>query len=130
VKYAFHYDPPAVADEGSEFEIQVRLRNRVKMVAPRIRLVATPNGGKRSQWEAMRAKAEGMSAGFVDLQAIWPGGIAFLEMKARSGTLSEAQIDWLNWLHNAGFPCGCFRSVESAVEFLRRAGAPVWEQAA
>ncbi len=130
MKYLFPCDPPSAADEGDEFAIQVRLRNRIRMVAPAVRLVATPNGAKRTQWAAMRAKQEGMSKGFPDLLAIWPGGIAFIEMKSRTGSLSPEQIDWLNWLHRAGFPCGAFRSVESAVAFLRASGAPLLEQAA
>jgi hypothetical protein len=73
-----------------------------------------------------------MAKGFPDLSAMWSNGhraatlagMAFLELKDRGGSLAPEQIDWLNWLHQAGFPCGCFRSVESACNFLRRHGAP------
>ncbi len=121
----FHVDPPSVADAGSEFEIQLRFRKRVRDLAPRVKLVATPNASKRSQWEAGRAKSEGMVAGWPDITALWPGGgVAFIEFKAKTGALSLAQTEQLNWLTNAGFPCGVFRSVDSAVAFLQRCGAP------
>lgn len=126
--YIFPYDPPALADDGDELSIQVRLRNRLKLVAPQVRFVATPNAGKRSFGAAGRAKQEGMSAGFPDANVLWPGGIAFLEIKQKRGSLSPAQVDWLNWLHKAGFPCGCFRSVDRMIDFLRAKGAPIMEQ--
>lgn len=132
MKYQFHCDERAAADPGDELAIQVRLRARLRMLAPGVRLVATPNAGKRTAWAAMKAKAEGMAAGWPDVTVLWSNGmgvnpvpgIAFLELKARDGSLSVPQIDTLNFLHNAGFPCGCFRSVDTAIEFLRRHGAP------
>ncbi len=131
-KFLFHCDDRSIADIGDEQSIQVRLRSRMKMLAPTVRLVATPNGMKTTAWSAMKAKAEGMSKGFPDLNAIWSNGrgemavpgIAFLELKDRNGTLKPEQVDWLNYLHLAGFPCGMFRSADSAIAFLREHGAP------
>lgn len=128
----FHIDPNSVADAGDEYGIQVRLRQRMKMLAPKVRLVATPNGMKTTAWAANRAKSEGMSKGFCDLTALWSNGegvnavpgVAFLELKKRGGSIDPAQTDWLNWLTNAGFACGVFKSVDTAVDFLRRQGAP------
>lgn len=128
--YPFHCDQRSVADPGTEIAIQVRFINRMKMLAPTVRLVATPNAGKRTQWAAMQAKREGMAAGFPDMTALWAGGTAYIEFKQKDGSLSEPQISWLNWLYNAGFPCGCFRSVDSAVAFLRAQGAPFMAEAA
>ena len=132
MSYLFHHDPRSVADDGDELSIQVRLKARLRMLTPGIRFVATPNAGKRTAWAAMKAKAEGMAAGWPDVTILWHNGIcetavpgiAFLELKARDGALSVPQIDTLNWLHKAGFPCGCFRSVDTAVDYLRKAGAP------
>lgn len=132
MSYLFHHDPRAVADDGDELSIQVRLRSRLRILAPTVRLVATPNAGKRTAWAAIKAKSEGLSKGFPDLNCLWSNGvgdaavpgIAFLELKDRNGSLSPEQTDWLNWLHQAGFPCGCFRSVDTACDFLRRHGAP------
>lgn len=121
----FHIDPPAAADPGDEAGIQVRLRSRLRTYAPQIKLIAVPNAGKRSAWEANARKAEGMAKGFCDLIALAPGGrVAFLELKAKKGTLSREQHETLNWLTLAGFNCGCFNSVESAMRALREWGFP------
>lgn len=130
--FLFHCDPPALADDGPEIDIQVRLQVRIKKIAPTVRLVAVPNGMKTSAWGAMQARREGMSGGFPDLIAIAPAGglIAFLEIKARAGALSDTQIAWLTHLSKAGFKVGCFRSVDTAVQFLRDHGFPFIDQPA
>jgi hypothetical protein len=129
--YPFHVDPPAIADSGDEEAIQVRFRARVKMLAAApIRVVATPNAGKRTAWSAMKAKREGLTPGWPDVQVLWAGGRADIEFKARSGSLKPEQIDALNWLHRNDHPCGVFRSVDTAIAFLRRCGAPLTEAAA
>lgn len=137
--YLFHVDPRNVADDGDEVTIQRRFINRMKSQAPAVRCVATPNGGNRSAWEKMHAKREGMVKGFPDLNCYWSAGldasaipgIAILEFKTATGQLSDEQIANLNWLHRHGFPCGVFRSADTAMEFLRRAGAPfIMERAA
>ena len=136
--YLFHVDPRSVADSGSELEIQSRFRARMKMLAPRVRLVATPNGGKRTAWAAMKAKAEGMAKCFPDLTCWWSNGIgdnaipevAIIEFKDRDGPLAPEQIDWLNFLHRSGFRCGVFRSADTALAFMRHSGAPFMQEAA
>lgn len=124
--YLFHVDPPSVADTGDEETIQVRFRARVRMLATApVRVVATPNAGKRTAWAAMKAKREGLTAGWPDVQVLWTGGRADIEFKARSGSLKPEQVDALNWLHRCGHPCGVFRSVDTAVAFLIECGAPL-----
>lgn len=121
----YHVDARSVADAGSELQIQSALRKAVRKVAPQVRLVAVPNGGQRTAWAAMQAKREGLAKGFVDLLALAPEGkIAFLEMKARDGSLSEDQLDWLGRLHGMGHHVGVFRSVRTALLFLHQAGFP------
>lgn len=122
----FHIDSPAVADAGSEIEIQIALRKALKKRAPTVAFVAVPNGAQRTAWAAIKAKQEGLQAGFVDALVMWPnGGIAFVEIKTRSGSLSEQQHIWLNYLAKAGFNCGVFRSVSSCLAWLSERGAPV-----
>lgn len=120
----FHVDPKEVADEGDELSIQSRFRSRMKMQAPKCRVVATPNGGKRTAWERGKAMREGLSPGFPDVNVYWPGDLAILEFKDRNGKLSDVQTDWLNWLAQAGFKVGVFRSADTAMVFLRQHGAP------
>jgi hypothetical protein len=114
----------AGAASPSEIEIVTLFRSRCRILCPGVSIVAIPNAGKRSQWAAQRAKREGLAAGFPDLMAIAPGKIAFLEMKTAKGTVSVAQGEWLDRLHECGFPCGVFRDADAAVEFLRREGFP------
>lgn len=128
--YLFHVDPPSVADSGDEIGIQTRFRSRMRTMAPAVRLAAVPNAGKRTAWASMNAKREGLSKGFPDLMAYWENrGHAVLEFKARSGALDTEQISWLNFLHNAGIPCGVFRSADTALAFIRDCGAPFLAEA-
>jgi hypothetical protein len=131
-QFLFHTDPRDVADEGDELSIQAKFIGRMKTLAPTVKIVATPNGGNRTAWEKMRAKREGLVKGWPDVTAYWSNGLdasalpglALLEFKDRKGQPSVEQIEALNWLHRHGFRCGIFRSVDTAVEFLRAAGAP------
>ncbi|MFC0302756.1 VRR-NUC domain-containing protein [Rhizorhabdus histidinilytica] len=123
--YLFHVDPRANAEQGDELAIQVRMRTTLLKIAPKLRFVATPNGARRTMWEARKSKAEGLAAGFPDATILWPGGIAFVEIKARNGSLSVDQINWLNWLTQAGFNCGVFNNSASLFAKLREWGAPV-----
>lgn len=130
--YLFPVDRPAVADDGDETSIQTRFRSRMKIMAPSVRVVATPNGGRRTAWEGMKAKREGLAKGFPDVNCYWSNGIdenavpglCVLEFKDRKGAIKPEQIDWLNWLTRAGFHCGVFRSADSAIEYVRSCGAP------
>jgi hypothetical protein len=123
--YLFHVDQRVDAEAGDELAIQVRMRTALAKIAPKVRFVATPNGARRTMWEARKSKAEGLAKGFPDATLLWPGGIAFVEVKARSGSLSNDQIEWLNWLTNAGHPCGVFNNTASLFAKLREWGAPV-----
>lgn len=125
VERPYHVDPPAAAYPGSELAIQTLLLGRAHMQCPEVTFAAVPNAGKRGQQAAMRAKREGMRRGFEDLIATWPGrGCAFLEMKDRYGSIETAQDEWLRRHTAQGFPVGVFRHPDTALAFLRRAGAP------
>lgn len=110
--------------ERSEIAIQTLFRSRARILCPGVCLVAVPNGAKRTQWEAQRAKREGMSAGFPDIIALAPGRVAFLEFKSAKGKLKPSQAEWLDRLRDMGFPCGVFRDADVAVAFLREHGFP------
>lgn len=125
----FHIDPKSVADAGDELSIQMRLRKALKQRAPGVAFVAIPNGAQRTAWAAIKAKQEGLQKGFPDALIMWPGGLAFPEIKNATGSLSEDQHVWLNWLTKAGFNCGVFRSVETCLCWLRDLGAPIGDAA-
>lgn len=114
----------------SEHLEQRALRKRLYYTAPQVQLVAIPNAARRTRWEAARAKAEGMATGFPDLLCLAPGGlVAFIEMKAPRGRLSEAQGEWIERLQGFGFSAAVCRSADAAVAFLRDAGFPIREAA-
>jgi len=130
MNYPFHTDPRAADDGREELRIQVAFRNRMRMLAPQVLLVAIPNEGRRTTWEAMKRKREGLMPGFPDMMALWDGKAAFLEFKKANGALSEVQVDCLNNLVRRDFPVGVFRHEDTAVEWLRGHGAPFMDRAA
>lgn len=114
-----------------EADLAAALRKRLYYTAPEVKLVAVPNGGKRTQWAARQAKREGMSAGFPDMIALWPlGGVALIELKSAKGRVSENQTEWHERLSAMGHRVAVARTVEDAVAFLRDCGAPIMERAA
>lgn len=117
--FLFHVDDRSVADDGDEHGIQVRLLNRLRMNAPRLKVIAIPNQGQRSAYGNIRMKAEGLAKGTWDLLAQGDGEIAWLELKTRTGTLKPEQHDFGNWQVRNGFRCGVFRSAVTAEAWLR-----------
>jgi hypothetical protein len=112
-------------DPRSEETRQVRFLGDAKIICPGVAIFAVPNGGKRSQWAAMKAKREGMKAGVLDLVCTWSGrGVAFIEMKNGTDMPTKAQREFLNGKFREGHFCGVFRRPETALEFLRSCGAP------
>lgn len=117
--------------DRSEIAIQTLLRSRARIQCPAVALVAVPNAAKRSQWAAQRAKREGLATGFPDLLAIGPGGrVAFIEIKTRTGRLTECQQEWQDRLSEMGFPVTVARDPDEALEFLRANDFPFLEAAA
>jgi len=130
----WHIDPKD-KDPRSEEKRQLSFLNAARICCPGVDLFAVPNGGKRSQWAAMKAKREGMKAGALDLVATWERtefttGVAFLEFKDGTSMPDANQRDRLNLLTRQGHNCGVFRQEASALEFLRRCGAPFLARAA
>lgn len=112
-------------------EVQA-LRKRLYYAAPSVQVVAVPNAARRTQWEARRAKQEGLVAGFPDLICLAPGGLmAFVEMKrVRGGTVSENQSEWITRLNEYGFPAAVCKGADAGVAFLKAHGFPIRERAA
>jgi hypothetical protein len=119
----WHIDPKD-ADPRPEEKRQLAFLNQARMLCPAVAIFAVPNGGKRSQWAAMKAKREGMEAGVLDLVCTWNRGVAFLEFKDGKSMPDANQRERLNLLVRQGHHCGVFRQERSALEYLRSAGAP------
>ena len=115
---------------ASEVDIQATFRKRLYYAAPSVKVVAIPNAARRTRWEAMRAKKEGMATGFPDVMVIGPDGlIAYVEFKSSKGRVSEAQREWIDLLQRYTFPATIARSADEAIAFLRAHGFPIRERA-
>jgi hypothetical protein len=120
----YHVDERDKLPWSEEKRQQAFLRD-ARILCPAVELFAVPNGGKRSQWAAMKAKREGMKAGVCDVVASWPGrGIAWLEFKNGTEMPDANQREFLNRKVRQGFDAGVFRTSESALRWLRACGAP------
>ena len=86
-------------------------------------LFAVPNEGKRTRATASRMKAEGMFPGVADLILLLPcGGFhgACVEMKAKGGKLTPAQIAWGNARILSGYFVDVCFSYEQAVQTIEQ----------
>ena len=69
-----------------------------------VRIFAIPNGGYRSMTAAAKFKAEGVSAGVLDLFV--PAWRLWIEMKRqKGGRVSPEQADWIEYLESVGYTC-------------------------
>jgi len=82
-----------------EHDEQVMFVKWFKLSFPHIRIAAIPNGMRTSIRQAVKAKAEGVSAGFPDL--FIPHYNIYIEMKrVRGGVVSEDQKSWHRYLED------------------------------
>lgn len=117
--YVFHTDPRNAQGEANETAVQARFRAKMRMAAPRVMLVAIPNAGKRTAWEARQRANEGMIPGFPDMLAFFDGRVAALEFKSGTGAIKDKQVETLNRLVSLDIPVGVFRSAETALKWLK-----------
>jgi hypothetical protein len=114
-----YFTEPPHKGTASEADIQAAFLAQMRLLAPGVFVLGVPNAGKRTRWEAMQRKREGMVAGFPDVIAMFDGGVCCLEFKSGKGVLSKPQAATLDRLVSIGIQVGVFRSAETAVEFLR-----------
>lgn len=116
----------------SEHAHQVALIERARAyehVWPALKtLIAIPNGGHRHKVTAAKLKAEGVRAGVSDLGLFAPRGQfhgIWLELKApsraREGVcaLTEAQLDWLAQMTEAGYAVALAFGCDAGWEAVR-----------
>lgn len=120
----WHIDPRD-KDPRSEEQRQRAFLTLAKRLCPSVNIFAVPNAARRTQWEAGKAKREGMKSGALDLVATWNRGVAFIEFKDGQKQPTPNQRDMLNLLFRQGHHCGVFRQEQSALDWLRSIGAPV-----
>lgn len=104
----------------SEHRLQVALVDYLALaLRPELECRAIPNGEKRHIRVAQRLKNEGVRRGTPDIFICLPEGrIAWLEMKAHKGVLSEDQKAFRDKVLALGHLHGVARSIEEALEHL------------
>lgn len=112
-------------DPATELQRVANFRRELRKALPAARIIAIPNAGKRGATAIRNAKAEGLAKGAPDMVVMWNGETVFLEWKNKNGKPSDAQVDWLNWLHATGYPCAVVRTASGALNFLRGLGWPL-----
>lgn len=87
---------------------------------PDVMVWHTPNGELRNKRHAAKLKAMGVRPGVFDLALIDPNGrLCFLEVNARTGTLSTAQKAFRDQLIPRGIPFAVVHDIDEAREALR-----------
>lgn len=124
----WHIDPRDDDDSSEDERVAAALR-RARMICPAVDIVAIPNAGRRSRWEANARRREGMKAGALDWVVAWRAplgakGVAFVEWKNGSDLPTPNQRDRLNTLFRMGHHVGVFRREDSFIAWLRALGAP------
>lgn len=101
----------------TEHEEQRELVRWFRQTWPGVRIHAIPNGGARSKATAGRLKAEGVASGVPDLFV--PEWRLWVEMKrAKGGSLSQEQKDWISYLESVGYCVIVGKGAENAKELI------------
>jgi hypothetical protein len=116
-------------DARSEDDRVAAALRRARIICPAVDIVAVPNAGRRSRWEANKRRREGMKAGALDWIVTWQPrsgdrGVAYVEWKDGKEPPTDNQRDRLNMLFRMGHHCGVFRREDSFFAWLRACGAP------
>ena len=93
---------------------------------PNVAWCAIPNGGYRRRVEARIMKGLGTVPGAPDL-VLWfpPGKSLCIEVKTETGRTSESQFFFHAKLQWCGIPIAVVRSLDDAIEAVKRAGVPM-----
>lgn len=106
-----------------EQSIQRAIVDYLRLALPRAITFAVPNGGYRTRAEAGVLKAQGVVAGVSDLVILLPDGrVAFVEVKAGKGRVSEAQTDFLATVAGFGHLTAVVRGVADMSDRLTEWG--------
>lgn len=119
----------------TEHQIHASILRYLRSVLPHGWLVMhVPNGGSRNPIEGARMKALGVVAGWPDI-SIFGGGhnsggvVCFMEVKSKSGRVSQCQHRIIDQLKDMGFPVAVVRSIDDARVYVKEWGLPSREVA-
>lgn len=107
--------------EAPERAVQIAIINRLALYG--VECWSIPNEARRSIVAGRMMKAAGLTPGAPDLICIGPEGrVAFLEVKAPKGVVSERQADVHERLRRKGHVVAVVRSQDDAYAVLEGAG--------
>ncbi|MGI6905759.1 VRR-NUC domain-containing protein [Leclercia adecarboxylata] len=114
---------PDLRKGNQEYYEQVELFARIEVADPELYALtsAIPNGGYRPGKTAGMMTASGLKNGYPDVMVDMPRGVYHgcrLELKAKGGRISEAQIFKLRLLAEQGYYCTLAEGVEEAYQLL------------
>lgn len=105
----------------SEHQIQKAVFQWLRTVHPKVVAYAIPNAARRSAAQAAYLKAEGLRAGMPDIViAKACGGFhgLYIELKTKTGRLSDVQKETLFDLAREKYACAVSRSVDETIELI------------
>ena len=117
------YKKPRKKPSREESNLQISCIVWFRLQYPKLSkaLFSVPNGGTRNKAEAKVLKAEGATAGVSDLILAIPNkensGV-FIEMKAKKGTLSKDQKEFLALMKSLGYGVEVVRTFDKFVEIV------------
>jgi hypothetical protein len=92
-----------------------------RAVRPELDWRAIPNGGKRDLHTAVKLKAEGVKRGTPDIVILLPKGqVAWLELKAKGGSLSIEQQAFRNICNRLGHHWAVAKTLDEVISFLAK----------
>lgn len=114
----------------TERQVQRAILGMVRLCFPATIIHHSPNGAHLAGSDIARFKqmgallGDGMMKGWPDLQVLWAGGVAFIEVKRpKLGKVSPEQLKLHDALRGIGWPVLVATNVDDAYMFLRECGA-------
>lgn len=107
-----------------EADIQRDVVETLRLVLPPRSIVHHSANERRSKAEQAILVGMGVHAGFSDLIVISAGRVLYLEVKSKTGSLTDDQKRFRDDVQAQGFPWALVRSVQDALDALRKFGFP------
>lgn len=88
---------------------------RLQYPEPQYLIYANANGGYRSRVEAAIMQGEGVRAGIPDLTIVSSKRVIWVELKSRTGRLTESQCEVMGMIDNIGHNTLVCRSIDEFI---------------
>lgn len=106
---------------GEEDRLQAAACQFINLQYPNVLWCHVPNEGKRTKYEQFKALAFGIKAGVSDIMIYEPNrfynGLC-IELKAKKGTTTQNQKDFLKEIEKRGWKIAICRSIDEVIIML------------